>query len=66
MKWMYAITGAALIVLMILLIVLSGLNLFLSGWNFSHWKVKGLIQLSLGVIFGIYGQQLLKKQHKPD
>lgn len=66
MKWVYAITGAALVMLMILLIVLSLLNLFLSGWNFSHWKVKGIIQLVLGIIFGIYGQQLLKKQHHPD
>ena len=63
MKWMQAITGAILILLMILLIASLTINTFYAQPKWEYFKVQGIIQLALALLFGYYGVQLLQKSN---
>jgi succinate dehydrogenase hydrophobic anchor subunit len=63
MKWMQAITGVILILLMILLIASIIINTTYAEAKWEYFKIQGVIQLVLALLFGFYGVQLLKNSN---
>lgn len=63
MKWMQAITGVILILLMILLIASIIINTTYAEAKWDYFKIQGMIQLTLSLLFGFYGVQLLQKSN---
>jgi threonine/homoserine/homoserine lactone efflux protein len=64
MKWMQAITGVILILLMILLIASIIINATYADAKWGYLKVQGVIQIVLALLFGYYGVQLLQKSNE--
>ncbi len=55
MKWLQAITGATLILLMILLLIMGTLSIMA-----DRSSVYAYLQLAFAILFGIYGAHLFK------
>lgn len=64
MKWMQAITGVILILLMILLIASIIINATYADARWEYLKVQGVIQIVFALLFGYYGVQLLQKSNE--
>ncbi len=64
MKWIQAITGVILILLMILLIASIIINATYADAKWEYLKVQGVIQIVLALLFGYYGVQLLQKSNE--
>jgi len=60
---MQAITGVILILLMLLLIASLIINTSFAEAKWEYFRIQGIIQLALALLFGFYGVQLLQKSN---